>query len=200
MNKTYKTNMLYTAIAISFVLIFAASVINKISSFAYPIGNAAEMKEKGISFGQIVDMVQDKGGKTEWLLSGHFKTNIVNNTQFNETNKAMFDATVQMVKPDGLERHTHEISNFVLKESTTENNMPVYKGTVTITMKNVPVNEIPVTLRTDNHNVINIMLDQSKLENHFGDKPIFGTVYEIKKLQEKQMTTASTTSENKSSK
>lgn len=173
--------------------------MNKMASFAYPMGNAKEMIGKGHNFGQIVGMVQNKDGTTEWLLSGHFNTNIVNNTQFTDTNKALFDAKIHMVKPDGLEKHKHEISNFVLKESTKENNMPVYKGTVTITMKNASVNDVPITLKVDNREVINIMLDQTKLDNHFGDKPIYGIVFEPMKYQEKPMTSAGTTLGNKSS-
>lgn len=204
LKKTYKSTILYTTAAISFILIFAVPSINKISSFAYPVGPAEEMKEKGYNFGQIVGMVQDGTGKTEWLISGHFKTNIVNNTQFNQTNKAVFYATLHMVKPDGVEKHMHEISNFVLTETTKEGNNPVYKGTATVMMSNGPVNDVPVTLKVDNRDVINIMLEKSKLESHFGEKPIFGIVVEPMKLQEKlhkSMTTTSSTSlENEASK
>jgi hypothetical protein len=200
LNKTYKSTIVYGSVALAFILIFAAPSLNKMT-FAYPIGYNKGMNEKGLGYGQIIGMVQDKAGKTEWLISGHFKTNVINSTQFSETNKALFDATLHMVKPEGIEKHMHEISNFVLKESTIEDNMPVYKGTVTVTMKNSPVNEVPITIKVDNHEVVNVVLDQSKLQNHFGDKPLFGIVFEPMKLQGQSMTTTGTTTlENKSSK
>lgn len=200
LNKTYKSTIVYASVTVAFILIFATPSLNKMT-FAYPIGYNKGMNEKGLSYGQIIGMVQDNAGKTEWLISGHFKTNVINTTQFSETNKALFDATLHMVKPDGIEKHMHEISNFVLKEATKEDNMPVYKGTVTVTMKNSPVNEVPITIKVDNHEVVNVMLDQSKLQNHFGDKPLFGIVFEPMKLQGQSMTTGGTTIlENKSSK
>ena len=196
LNKTYKSTIVYASVAVAFILIFAAPSLNKIT-FAYPIGYNKGMNEKGLGYGQIIGMVQDNTGKTEWLISGHFKTNVINTTQFSETNKALFDATLHMVKPDGIEKHMHEISNFVLKESTKEDNMPVYKGTVTVTMKNSSVNEVPITIKVDNHEVVNVMLDQSKLQNHFGDKPLFGIVFEPMKLQGQSMTTAGTNNTRK---
>ena len=51
-----------------------------------------------------------------------------------------------------------------------------HKGTVTITMKEGPIKDVPVEIKvTDNH-AIAISLDVAKTDNHFGDTPIYGTI------------------------
>jgi hypothetical protein len=52
----------------------------------------------------------------------------------------------------------------------------VYNGTATITMKEGPVNDVPLSIRTLNDNVISIWVDPAKTMNHFGNMPIYGTI------------------------
>ncbi|HTH21660.1 MAG TPA: hypothetical protein VL854_05550, partial [Nitrososphaeraceae archaeon] len=66
----------------------------------------------------------------------------------------------------------HKISNFSLTDATTD----TYKGTVTVTMKDGPVSDVPVEIKVLNNHVITISLDATKTNNHFGDTPIYGTI------------------------
>jgi hypothetical protein len=43
-------------------------------------------------------------------------------------------------------------------------------------MKNGPVHSIPVSIKILDGNIISIWADPTKLNNHFGNTPIFGTV------------------------
>jgi len=129
---------------------------------------------KGWTFGPIASIQNNKEGKPAWVLSGHWVTNIINSTKdsFNQTKPAKFDAWIDMVMLNGSAMHKHKISNFTLTDATTD----TYKGTVTVTMKDGPVKDVPVEIKVMNNHVITISLDAAKTNNHFGDTPIYGTI------------------------
>jgi hypothetical protein len=78
---------------------------------------------------------------------------------------------------NGTAMHKHEISNFTLTSMLIPNEKTVaYNGTATITMKDWPVNGVPVSIRTMNDNIIRIWTDPSKTKNHFVNKPIYGII------------------------
>jgi hypothetical protein len=90
---------------------------------------------------------------------------------------ATFNATFNMVMLNGTAMHKHQISNFTLTSISMPNQKTVVSnGTATITMKEGPVNAIPVSVRTMDNNVISIMPDRSKTKDHFGNTPIYGTI------------------------
>ena len=43
-------------------------------------------------------------------------------------------------------------------------------------MKEGPVNDIPISIRTLNNNIISIWVDPAKTMNHFGNTPIYGDI------------------------
>jgi hypothetical protein len=49
-------------------------------------------------------------------------------------------------------------------------------GTATVTMKDAPVNDVPLSVKILNDNVISIWIDPTKVNNHFGNTPIFGLI------------------------
>jgi hypothetical protein len=80
---------------------------------------------------------------------------------------------------NGTALHKHQISNFTLTSISMPNEKTVVSnGTATITMKEGPVNAVPVSVRTMDNNVISIMPDRSKTKDHFGNTPIYGTITE----------------------
>jgi hypothetical protein len=101
-------------------------------------------------------------------------------TPLNTTAKlptASFEAIFSMIMTNGSAMHKHSIYDFKLTEmAMTDNNTSVFNGTATVTMKNVPVQGIPVSIKRLGGNIISIWTDPTKLNNHFGDTPIFGTV------------------------
>jgi hypothetical protein len=134
--------------------------------------------QKGLVFGAISSIQNNNQGKPGWVLSGHWFTNIINNTKdsFNQTNPAKFDSWFYMSMLDGSAMHKHTISNFSLSDISSQGNTTSYKGTVTITLKEGPVKEVPIEIKVMNNHVITLSLDATKTNKHFGDTPIYGII------------------------
>jgi hypothetical protein len=151
---------------------------------AYPKGY-----EKGnTTFGTIASIQNDENGNPSWIVSGHWKGNLLNNqSQSNNSSiqgntsssplGSIFNTSFKMVKLDGTANHTHTITNFVLSNMSMPNNMTrIFNGTATASLKEGPVTDIPTSIRIMGDKVISIWLDPSKVNNHFGNTPIYGTV------------------------
>ena len=151
---------------------------------AYPKGY-----EKGnTTFGTIASIQNDENGNPSWIVSGHWKGNLLNNqSQSNNSSiqgntsssllGSVFNTSFKMVKLDGTANHTHTITNFVLSNMSMPNNMTrIFNGTATASLKEGPVTDIPTSIRIMGDKVISIWLDPSKVNNHFGNTPIYGTV------------------------
>jgi len=132
-------------------------------------------------FGTISSVQLDKTGKPEWILSGHWKSNLLNaisNSTASHGNLSftpVFDASIRMVMVNGSALHSHTITNFNLsKISSPNNNMKQFNGTVTASLRNGPVTGIPVSIKFLGNDVISLWLDPMKIKNHYGSTPIFG--------------------------
>ena len=143
--------------------------------------------------GTIASIQNDKDGKPAWIVSGLWRGSLTNmssatammssssasNTTTSKNNlpAATFDTVFNMVMLNGSALHKHQISNFTLTSmSMPDKKTNVYNGTATITMKEGPVNDVPISIRTLNDNVISIWVDPAKTMNHFGNTPIYGTI------------------------
>jgi hypothetical protein len=148
---------------------------------AYPKGY-----EKGnTTFGTIASIQNDENGNPSWIVSGHWKGNLLNNQSQSSSSQGntsassgnVFNTSFKMVKLDGTANHTHTITNFVLSNMSMPNNMTrIFNGTATASLKEGPVTDIPTSIRIMGDKVISIWLDPSKVNNHFGNTPIYGTV------------------------
>ena len=141
---------------------------------------------------------ESAGDSPAWLLSGHWKTNIINKTMadFNQSNPASFDAMFSMVMLNGSAKHQHQVSNFSLTDVKVENDTAIYKGQATVIMKDGPITEIPTEIKIHNNNVISIWFDPSKVKTHFGLSPIYGAVIREKERKVKIPYTTKTTPDN----
>ncbi|MFL6384309.1 MAG: hypothetical protein ACJ712_04955 [Nitrososphaeraceae archaeon] len=133
--------------------------------------------------GTIASLQNDKDGKPAWLVSGIWRgslTNMTSNTMsslLKNLPTATFNAVFNMVMLNGSALHKHQISNFILIGMSMPNEKTViYNGTATITMKEGQVNDVPLSIRTLDDNVISIWIDPAKTMNHFGNTPIYGTI------------------------
>jgi hypothetical protein len=82
-----------------------------------------------------------------------------------------------MVMTNGSAMHEHEIYNFKLASTSNPNNTTsVFNGTATITMRQGPVENVPVSIKRIDNDVISIWADPAVINNHFGNTPIFGTI------------------------
>jgi hypothetical protein len=169
-----KSVVLFAASGLVMAALIAAIVTSTNTSEAFPKGK----DHKEVVFGAISSIQNNEEGKPAWVLSGHWLTNIVNKTRdsFNQTNAAKFDSWMYMAMLDGSAMHKHVISKFSLNDISNQGNVTSYKGTVTVTMKDGPVEQVPVEIKVMNNHVIDISLDATKTNNHFGDTPIYGII------------------------
>src|ERR687892_2712081 len=136
-------------------------------------------------------------GEADWIISGHWMMEMAsqNDTATSNatgmiSNIAGFNAILHMVMLDGSAMHDHEISNFTQTGDTTfdsSTNTTTITGTVTITMREGPVPNVPTTIELAQDTVIAISLDPAALDNHFGTDPIYGIVISPEMIQEMMM-------------
>ena len=87
-----------------------------------------------------------------------------------------FDAVIDMAKPDGSAAHNHLISEFTMIGSpVSQSNETILNGTSAITMREGPVSEEP-TVVTLSDESISVFFEPSKIDDHFGNQPVTGTV------------------------
>ena len=157
------------------------------------ISGQSGIMEPGLyASGTIASIQNDKDGKPAWIVSGLWRGSLTNltsgaammsssgaNSTTSKTNlpTATFNSVFNMVMLNGSALHKHQISNVTLTGMSMPNEKTVvYNGTATITMKEGPVNDVPISIRTFDDNVISIWVDPAKTMNHFGNTPIYGTV------------------------
>jgi hypothetical protein len=107
-----------------------------------------------------------------------------------------FDAIVEMVHlADGTALHSHTFSDFRQSDivSTGENTTTI-SGTMTVTLQEGPVENVPVFITLQN-NLMSIATDPAATENHFGPTPINGIVLAPEHLQQISDTLTSTLQE-----
>ena len=109
---------------------------------------------------------------TTWILGGVYRMENLS------SEAPTFNASFYMVKTDGNSSHSHDIYDLVLNtpiiDNTTSNSTHL-NGTTTVTMKDGPITDVPTNITILGDNAINIWIDPSKVNNHFGDSPIYGT-------------------------
>jgi Tfp pilus assembly protein PilV len=172
---------------------------------SYNYDSHAGMKPGEYAAGTISSIQNDENGNPTWIVSGLWKgslvmdisnkrvdiqsTNATNlsssatttptipNTTTTNLPIASFKSIFSMIMTNGSAMHKHSIYNFILTEmSMPDNNTSEFNGTATITMKDVPIQSVPVSIKILDDNVISLWADPIKLNKHFGDTPIFGTV------------------------
>ena len=129
-----------------------------------------------LSRGQIASIQLGTTGQPEWIQSGIWVIRMLTTTDPNHP-AVQVVAKFSMVKPDGTAMHSHSVYNFTTSEITQEGNSTnVLKGTATITMKDGPVSEVPVTIKVFNNIVLGFWLGPDKVDGHFGTAPVYGTL------------------------
>ena len=161
--------------------LFGAAII--VSSFVYigSISNSViaippQFIDDQFVFGPIAGLSEDESGTVDWIMVGNWRLNIANDTDVqNNQSSDVFNAAIEMIKPDGTARHTHTLTDFVvLNVSNPDNNSTLYNGTSTISLQAGPATDIPTSIQKSNDNVIIINIDPESVDNHFGKLPIYG--------------------------
>ena len=120
--------------------------------------------------GTIKSVQTDAQGK--WNLDGTWSLKGANSAS------PTFDANFSMAKLDGSAKHKHTISDFKIsgKPATDVSGATTYSGTATVSLKNGPANNVPVTIIISKNGDFSLNIDPKATENHFGSTPIMGKV------------------------
>jgi plastocyanin len=131
--------------------------------------------QQGRASGQIASIQNDDNGQPAWVASGAWRLFIMPPESNSTQSDAKFLAKFTMVKLDGTSKHMHTISDFVMTNMSDDGNTTTLTGNATMTMKDSPQKNIPITIKIMNHNTISIMLDP-KVNAHLGNTPLYGIV------------------------
>src|SRR5918999_1657284 len=203
-----KSKILTISFIVSTAILISGIIQN--NAIAYPqqkqgYSQNKMMMQPGLyAVGTIASLQNDENGNPTWIVSGIWKGSLSmgNETQgvgSNQTNttsaanatsttggpaNATFNSKFNMVMTNGSAMHNHEIYNFKLASMSNPNNTTsVFNGTATITMRQGPVESIPVSIKRIDNNVISIWADPTMINNHFGNTPIFGTIDKLLKVE-----------------
>ena len=152
-------------------------------------------------WGMISSIQNDEQGQPAWIVAGHWmmemgsQNSTQNDTATSDTtgrisNIAGFDAMLHMVMLNGSAMHDHEISSFTQTGDATFDsgtNSTTITGTATVTMREGPVPNVPITIEIAQDKVIAITPDPATLENHFGNTPIYGLLVSPEMIQDMMM-------------
>ncbi|MDQ3836879.1 MAG: hypothetical protein M3270_08100 [Thermoproteota archaeon] len=145
--------------------------------------------------GMISSIQNDEQGQPGWIVAGQWLmemgstqgSNATTDTAGRISSVSGFHAILHMVRLNGSAMHTHEISNFTQTSDPTfdsSTNSTTITGTATITMREGPVPNVPMTIQIAQDKVIAITPDAATLENHFGNTPIYGIVVSPEMIQD----------------
>ncbi|MGZ5546970.1 MAG: hypothetical protein ACXWFZ_03360, partial [Nitrososphaeraceae archaeon] len=171
-------------------LILNSSSLSELFSFNVDVimGIPADLVKGDYLFGRTIGIVDDENEKPLWIISGHWKTNLSNQTQDTANNNTtVLNADIEMIKTDGTSKHTHTMTNFVLADASNQNNnSTIFNGTATISMPQGPVTEVPISIQIMNNSLGIINIDPNKIDNHFGNDPLYGIPLEEREHYKKK--------------
>jgi hypothetical protein len=204
-----KTKLLSILFIVSAAILVSGAMQS--SAMAYPqqkqgYSHHDKMMQPGLyAFGTIASLQNDENGNPTWIVSGLWegRLSMDNKTQDGGANQtsststtanataatgslpnATFNSKFNMVMTNGSAMHDHKIYNFKLVNMSNPNNTTsVFNGTATITMKDGPVDDISISVKRIDNNVISVWVDPTKINNHFGNTPIFGTIEKLIKVE-----------------
>lgn len=159
--------------------------------YPVPFGQPPFAQAGNFSFGPIASIQNDESGQPAWVVVGFWRGNLLS---FNETTTtaaatttiqdsngntsslAVFNTDFRMIMLNGSGPHTHVITNFILSNvSSNENGTMTYTGNSTISMPDAPIVDVPTTIKISGE-IISIFPDPSKVNQHFGNTPIYGVI------------------------
>ena len=125
----------------------------------------------------------------EWVTAGYWELDsdgpLLGGTTETKPTVTNFDAIVEMTHlADGTALHSHTFSDFRQSDILhTGENTTTINGTMTVTLREGPVQNVPVHITLQN-NLISIAVDPVATDNHFGPTPLEGIILAPEHLQE----------------
>ncbi|MGN6346376.1 MAG: hypothetical protein ACTHJ7_04170 [Candidatus Nitrosocosmicus sp.] len=161
-------------IAVAAMLVFATSLASTNAVFGQANSTGQQQSSSSANTsdksGTIKSVQTDAQGK--WNLDGTWSLKGANSAS------PTFDANFSMAKLDGSAKHKHTISDFKIagKPATDVSGATTYSGTATVSLKNGPANNVPITIIISKNGDFSLNVDPKATENHFGNTPIMGKV------------------------
>jgi len=124
----------------------------------------------------------------DWILAGSYM-GYGNPSNLSDSG---FHTTFSMVMKNGTAYHMHQMSNATIEDVRMDGNNTIMQGSVTVTMRDGPVSNVPTTWTINNNNTLAISMDPSTVNDHFGNTPIYG----VESTPEKEMETINLMSED----
>ena len=170
-------NIKKKSITIPIFIVLAGLLLTMTSLYNHNIFAAETNKPNSSSLkGALTSLQNDKDGKPAWIVSGVFKISNYSNKTNNTSTSPVLNASFYMIKLDGTSSHTHTVSDFkITGKPQISGNSTTINGTSTVTMKEGPVTNVPTSIKILDNSAITIWFDPTKVENHFGNTPIYGT-------------------------
>ena len=133
------------------------------------------VKPGSYAFGTIASLQNDENGNPIWIVSGFYKGSLSmnNKTQDGAATGSLPNATLNskfnMVMTNGSAMHDHRIYNFTLTDMSMPNNSTtVFNGTATITMRQGPVHDVPLSIKAMENNAVSIWVIQPRYKTTLG--------------------------------
>jgi hypothetical protein len=198
-----QSKLLSVLFIVSAVILMSGAIQNSAIAYlqqkqGYSHHNKMMMQPGLYAFGTIASLQNDENGNPTWIVSGLWKGSLYMDNKIqsevgNQTTttanttattgslpNATFHSKVNMVMTNGSAMHDHEIYDFTLANmSMPDKTTTVYNGTATITMRQGPVPDVPVSIKSMESNVLSVWVEPTKINNHFGNTPIFGTIEKL---------------------
>jgi hypothetical protein len=199
---TTKAALLYTTlITLLLVPILSALIPTTFLGSALASDSANSLK------GDFASIQNNEEGVPAWIVAGNWTMDLSaplqnSSSSSSSVNATSFDGSIRMVLFNGSALHEHQLYNFSQTTSAynTTSNSTTFNGTITVTLRDGPHPDVPASIEIMQNNVISVWLDPVSVDNHFGDTPIFGTVWkhdeEGEQTEESQNTTTTTASDN----
>lgn len=163
---TKNKKLVINPIIAAYMLIFASCLASTHNAFAQTNTNtqqqpaSSSLTNSPNKSGTITNVQTDAQGK--WNLNGKWSLNETN------TETPTFSSEFAMAKSDGSAKHTHTISDFKMTGTPSTNSSgTIYAGTATVSMKEKPATNVPVTITISNNGNFGIMIDPKSTNNHF---------------------------------
>jgi hypothetical protein len=147
------------------------------------LNNAVDNLNFTTAVGIMSSLQNDASGKPAWIVSGEwqmllFKSHI----ELKKVQPALatFSTIMTMVHLNGTALHQHSMSDFKLTSANNSNtnhySSVTFIGTATITMKDGPHLNVPISIKIMNGHTVSLWIDPMRAQNHFGNTPIYGIV------------------------
>lgn len=123
----------------------------------------------------VISSIQTDPSGNDWLVYGPWRMILIPAADEAASPDMIFTSGFSMVMKDGTAKHRHQIYDFNLTEWTADETSVTFEGTATITQRDGPVENVPVTIKISNDSVVEISIDTTVID-HFGELPIYGMV------------------------